>query len=160
MYKILGSDQSEYGPATAEQVGRWIAERRLNAQSLARPEGAATWQPLANLPEFAAALASVAPIPARLPAQWASSSSGATNGMAIASLVMGGLSFSCCGCGLFGLLAVVFGALALSQLNQQPQQGGKPLAVAGIVLGASNLAITAAAIASGFFTRVLERFLR
>ncbi len=160
MYKILGSDQSEYGPVTAEQVGRWIAERRLNAQSLARPEGAATWQPLANFPEFAAALASVAPIPARLPTQWASSASGATNGMAIASLVMGGLSLSCCGCGLFGLLAVVFGALALSQLNQQPQQGGKPLAIAGIVLGALSLVVSAAAMASGFFGRFWEKLLR
>jgi hypothetical protein len=160
MYKILGSDQSEYGPVTAEQVGRWIAERRLNAQSLARPEGAATWQPLASFPEFAAALASVSAIPARLPTQWASSSSGATNGMAIASLVMGGLSLPCCGCGLFGLLAVVFGAVALSQLNRQPQQSGKPLAVAGIVLGALGLVTTAATMTSGFFTRVLERFLR
>jgi len=160
MYKILGSDQTEYGPVTAEQVGRWIAERRLSAQSLARPEGVSTWQPLANFPEFAAALASVAPMPALLPTQRAGSPSGATNGMAIASLVMGGLSFSCCGCGLFGLLAVVFGAVALSQLNQQPQQGGKPLAIAGIVLGAVGLVVTAVGMSTGFFARFFERLLK
>ncbi len=61
-----------------------------------------------------------------------------TNGTAVASLV----------CGLAGLLlawlvlpllasvaAVITGHLALSQLKRSPEQGGKGMAVAGLVLG-------------------------
>ncbi len=53
MYKIIGSDQKEYGPIDAESVRQWLAEGRLNAQSLARAEGAGQWQPLAAFPELA-----------------------------------------------------------------------------------------------------------
>jgi uncharacterized membrane protein len=53
MYKIIGADQKEYGPVSGEQVKRWIAEGRANAQTLVRPEGAGDWMPLASLPEFA-----------------------------------------------------------------------------------------------------------
>ena len=72
MYKILGSDQKEYGPVTAEQVREWLAQRRLNAQSLVQhapgilpgpgPEtrqvagGTPEWIPLSACPEFATAL--------------------------------------------------------------------------------------------------------
>ena len=30
MYKIIGADQKEYGPVPADQVRKWIAERRAN----------------------------------------------------------------------------------------------------------------------------------
>ncbi len=53
MYKIIGADQKEYGPVSAEQVRRWIAEGRANAQTLVRPEDGADWQPLGQIPEFA-----------------------------------------------------------------------------------------------------------
>jgi hypothetical protein len=56
MYRILGGDRNEYGPASADDVRRWIAEGRLNGQSLARAEGGKEWQPLASFPEFMAAL--------------------------------------------------------------------------------------------------------
>lgn len=53
-----------------------------------------------------------------------------TNGLAVASLVLGILWL----CGIGSLLAVIFGIIALSQLSKQPQ-GGRGLAIAGIVLG-------------------------
>lgn len=56
MYKIIGGDQKQYGPVSAEEVRDWIADGRLNAQSLAWAEGAADWKPLGSFPEFAAAL--------------------------------------------------------------------------------------------------------
>src|SRR5437016_4676394 len=62
MYKIIGGDQKEYGPVTADELGRWIAEGRLNGQSRVRLEGQTEWQPLSLFPEFADALAAqVAP---------------------------------------------------------------------------------------------------
>jgi hypothetical protein len=56
MYKIIGGDQREYGPATAEELRQWIAEGRLSAQSLVQVEGTGQWKPLSAYPEFAAAL--------------------------------------------------------------------------------------------------------
>ena len=56
MYRIIGGDQKEYGPVTGDELRRWLAEGRLNGQSLARAEGATEWKPLASFPEFADAL--------------------------------------------------------------------------------------------------------
>jgi hypothetical protein len=55
MYKIIGGDKKEYGPATAEELRRWIAEGRLSGQSLVQAEGG-EWKVLATFPEFAEAL--------------------------------------------------------------------------------------------------------
>ena len=57
MYRIIGSDQREYGPVSADQVREWIVQGRANGATLAQPEGATDWQPLSSLPEFGSALA-------------------------------------------------------------------------------------------------------
>lgn len=51
-YKVLGGDRKEYGPVSAEEVRRWLAEGRLNGQSLIQAEGTADWWALANFPEL------------------------------------------------------------------------------------------------------------
>ena len=70
MYKVIGSDNREYGPASEETVRRWIAEGRANAESQAQAEGETGWRTLGSFPEFAAALATgtVPPAPAAIPA--------------------------------------------------------------------------------------------
>jgi hypothetical protein len=55
MYKIIGADGKEYGPATADQLRQWIHDRRANAQTKAQAEGDTEWKNLADFPEFAAA---------------------------------------------------------------------------------------------------------
>jgi hypothetical protein len=57
MYRIIGGNQKEYGPVTADELRRWIAEGRLSAQSLVQTEGSGDWKPLSSFPEFAGALA-------------------------------------------------------------------------------------------------------
>lgn len=52
-YIIIGGDQKEYGPITADDVRQWIAEGRLGAQSRMKAEGEAEWRPLSAFPEFA-----------------------------------------------------------------------------------------------------------
>src|SRR5262249_23728745 len=65
---ILGTDQKEYGPVSAEQLTQWIKEGRANAQTLVQAEGATDWKPLSACPEFAAALgAAPAPPPSGAP---------------------------------------------------------------------------------------------
>ena len=52
MYSVIGANQQQYGPATAQQLRQWIAEGRVNANTLVQPEGATEWTPLRTLPEF------------------------------------------------------------------------------------------------------------
>jgi TM2 domain-containing membrane protein YozV len=61
MYKIIGRDAQIYGPVAPEHLRRWIAEGRAARETLAQPEGAQDWRPLAMFPEFATDL--VAPPP-------------------------------------------------------------------------------------------------
>ncbi len=52
MYRIIGADEREYGPVSADQLRQWIAEGRANAQTRVLVEGATEWKPLGALPEF------------------------------------------------------------------------------------------------------------
>lgn len=134
-YFIIGSDQKEYGPATAELIGEWIAQRRVDGQTRARPEGGTGWQPLSAFAEFALPLARVAPVPQPLSAHPAGGPR--TNPMAMAGLVMGILSVGCCCCyGFpFNLLGITFSILGLVQIQRHPEvERGKELAIAGLVL--------------------------
>src|SRR4051812_47834611 len=86
MYKIIGADGREYGPVTMEQLRRWIAEGRANAQTRVRLESAAEWQALGNLIEFAGSF------PSAVPAVFAPLTMGhvrKTSGYATAGLVFG-----------------------------------------------------------------------
>ena len=61
MYKIIGADGQPYGPVNAEQIRRWLAENRVNAQTLVQTESAPDWKPLGAIPEFASELKTVPP---------------------------------------------------------------------------------------------------
>lgn len=62
MYKMIGSDGQQYGPASAEQMRAWLRENRVNAQTLIQPDGAADWKPVSAFPEFAGDLKSASPL--------------------------------------------------------------------------------------------------
>jgi hypothetical protein len=53
VYRIIGTDEKEYGPVPTEQVRQWSREGRLNRTSRVKPEGAVEWQTLGVLAEFA-----------------------------------------------------------------------------------------------------------
>jgi hypothetical protein len=53
MYTIIGGDGKEYGSVLGEDLRKWIAEGRLNAQSLAKAESDAEFRPLSAFPELA-----------------------------------------------------------------------------------------------------------
>ncbi len=52
-YIIIGGDGKEYGPIASADIRQWLAEGRLNAQSLAKAESDAEFRPLEKFPEFA-----------------------------------------------------------------------------------------------------------
>ncbi len=55
MYRIIGTDQKEYGPVSRETILQWISEGRATVQSWVRAEGTSGWRRLGSLPEFVAA---------------------------------------------------------------------------------------------------------
>jgi uncharacterized membrane protein len=67
MYKIIGADQKEYGPVTAEQLRQWITEGRVNGQTSVWSEAAGGWKPLASYPEFSDLLVSKPPVASEPP---------------------------------------------------------------------------------------------
>lgn len=149
MYRVQGADQQEYGPIPAERVREWIAQGRLNAQSLASAEAAPAWKPLSEFPEFAADLAARA-TPQPLPAIPTNPGTGPTlisgapkqNTLALISLVLGiaSMAFVCCCYGLpFNVAGIVCGFIALSQLRSDPTLGGRNAAIAGLILSFLSL---------------------
>ena len=53
MYKIIGTDDKEYGPVTLEQLRQWLTEGRINVQTRVQMDGAVDWKSLGELPDFA-----------------------------------------------------------------------------------------------------------
>lgn len=145
MYRIIGTDGKQYGPVAPEQLRRWIAEGRANAQTLANMEGSAEWRPLAAFPEFSPlwaggtvpGLAPPPPIPPITPPFRK------TNSFAITGLILGVFSLSFCLCcyGLpFNVAGLVFSILGLMQIRSQPHlYEGQGLAIAGIILSALSI---------------------
>lgn len=137
MFKIIGVDQKEYGPITADQLRQWIAEGRVNGQTKVQPEGSAEWKTMADLPEFAALLPRLAPpLPTIHPG--APPAPAGTSQMAVLAMITGIFSLVCCQF-YVGIASIILGAVALSRLKQNPQQSGTGFAVTGIVLGALAL---------------------
>jgi hypothetical protein len=159
MYKIIGADQKEYGPVTGEGIRNWIMEGRANAQTLAQVEGG-PWKPLSSFPEFAPALSAL-PQPPLVSPVAASSPRRESNGMAVAGLIMGLLSVTvgllCCG-PLFGILGILFSAIALSQIKKNPlQQSSVGMAICGLILSALGMIISLIILlAFGFWEQIIE----
>ena len=146
MYRIIGADGREYGPATGSQLRQWIAEGRANAQTPALAPGAAEWKPLGALPDFAGQFAPPTPPPI---SSWPGMAGPArqTNGFAVAGLIFGlvGWALFCCCCGFpFHLLGLIFSLVGWWQINRNPGlYRGRGLAIAGLLLSAAGLLLGA-----------------
>jgi thiol:disulfide interchange protein len=139
MYKIIGADQKEYGPISADQVRQWISEGRVNGQTRMQAADTTEWKTVAEFPEFVLNLPRPLPPPSHavpispLPPQPANSQ------MAVWAMITGILSVLCCG--LLGPIAIVLGVVALSHLKNNPHVKGRGMAIAGIALGIVALII-------------------
>ena len=151
MYQIIGADQKEYGPVTADELRKWIAEGRANGQTLVREEGG-SWRPLSTFPDFGLAASPAPPAPPSMvpprqgaappglpPLSLLTPPASRIHPFAVTGLIMGILSVTlglCCCYGLpFNLLGIVFSTVALIQIQHRPEQyGGRGLAIAGLVL--------------------------
>lgn len=159
MFIVRGADQKEYGPVSVDQIRQWIAERRLIGSSEIRRADVTEWQTIAALPDFAEALGAARTADAGMPVAPATVMP-RTSGMAITGMIFGVLAMTvgliCCA-PLFSVPGLMFSAIALSQINRNPQvQLGKGLAVAGLVLSTLALLIS---LGLGLFGGALD-FLR
>src|SRR6185436_13144219 len=139
MYKIKGSDDREYGPATLEQIQHWIREGRVNSRTPLLGPGATDWKAAAEYPEFnlPPVPPPVAPVAAARPVSTASPihPSVQERGLAVTSLVLGILSLVCFGL-ITGIPAIICGHIAHNRARRSPERyGGAGLAVAGFVTG-------------------------
>ena len=141
MYRIIGADQKEYGPVSADQLKQWIAEGRASGASLIRPEEATEWQPLGSFPEFAEALA------ASLPATGIAPALGAQTGLSYEVLSRDyDLDIGACLARSWGLLKSNFGMLFGGAAIYMLVQGGivllSQIPVIGILLSLANIVIS------------------
>jgi len=141
MYKVIGADGKEYGPVSAELLKQWIAEGRANAGTQVRAEGATEWKPLWDLPEFQPLLSPT--IPPTILAAAAAAEPPRTNPLATTGLVLGIVSITvglCCCNGMpFSVAGIICSIIALMQINKDPNQRGKGLAIAGLVISILSL---------------------
>jgi prepilin-type processing-associated H-X9-DG protein len=143
MYKIIGADQKEYGPVSADQIRQWISQGRANAQTRVAPEGSTDWKSLAEFPELAEMLAGRAtPMTAdsTRTAQAAAAGQPKTSGMAIWSLVLGILGFFC---GLTALPGLILGFISMGKIKRSNGTlGGEGIALAGTIVSGICLALS------------------
>ena len=154
MYRIIGADGREYGPATADQVRGWITEGRVNAQTRILAEGTAQWKPLTEYLEFAPIHVRTTP-PLSVPGPISLAPTPRNNSMAVVGMVMGVLSITCGMCCCYGfpfnVLGIIFSLVALAQIGNNPQSHqGRPLAIAGLVLSILSLVLSALMLLLGF----------
>ena len=128
-YTIIGGDQKEYGPITADDVRQWIAEGRLNEQSLIKVEGAAEFHPLGTFAEFGDAFMSGGTIPKTPPSSSSPEDTGHAAALlrvkspAVALMVVSILNIVLA---LWSLLQLIFASPNLQQLNSELAQLNNP----------------------------------
>lgn len=116
MYKIIGADQKEYGPITAEQIRQWIAEGRVNGQTLVQAEGSTDWRPLASFPELASALPSQPGLPPGAPPGYPPGI-GAISRPNIPNYLVQAILCTLCCCLPAGIPAIVYAAQVNGKLD-------------------------------------------
>jgi len=143
MYRILGADGKEYGPISADLLRQWVAQGRANATTPTRTEGDTGWKSLGAFAEFSMLFAA-APAAYAAPTYYRSKNTS----FATASLVLGIFSlifgpWCCCCYGVpFNIAGLIFSIIALRQIRSDPDRyGGKGMAIAGLVLCLSSIAL-------------------
>jgi hypothetical protein len=136
MYKIARADGKEYGPVGIEQMRRWRAEGRINAQTRVQEAGATAWKTAADFPELGFAPTAGVPGPGSSPPPLTTGqAAGHQNGLAITSFVLGLLSLVCLPV-LAGIPAIICGHLARGRARRLPGlYGGAGFALAGLIMG-------------------------
>ncbi len=124
--------------------------------------GATEWRPLGQFPEFSAALGLAAPT-AISPPPFPVAPPRRTNPLAVVSMVLAIISvFTCCCCGgiPFNVAALICSIIALVQIQHEPQQEGRSLAIAALVLSLLDMVCGAFWLAFSFSSSDVSRWIQ
>jgi hypothetical protein len=128
-YTIIGGDQKEYGPVTADDVRLWIADGRLNEHSLAKAEGDAEFRALGKFPEFAGVFRNAGPA-AKLPPALGSAGNGgyelALERIKVPAVALMVVSILNIILALWSLIQLLFSTPDLQQINSELAQLHNP----------------------------------
>ena len=132
----------QYGPLSEDVLQKWAREGRIGAGDMVWTEGMEQWVPLQSVPELAAAADSRWRGP--MPGQLSASPESTGRGMAVAGMILGivGLSLFCALAAAVpcGILACVFGGMAIKKYRVSG--GNRRKAMAGIICGAIAIAVS------------------
>jgi TM2 domain-containing membrane protein YozV len=119
MYRIVGADGRQYGPAGAEEIRRWIADKRVHHQTLAQQEGSPEWKPLESFPEFAAELKPLPPLiaPATVASRASNKIPAGVCGILLGALGIHKFILGYTGAGLIMLLVTILSCGTLSAVT-------------------------------------------
>jgi hypothetical protein len=147
MYRIIGADGQQYGPVSAEQMRQWIAEGRINSQTMVMAQGTTEWKPLSAFPEFSAPVgggslpASTPQYPNPQQAPQFGAPQQKTNALAMTGMILG-IASLCCGGPLLAIPGIICSSIGLSQINKNPTvEGGKGMAIAGLIISIVSLVL-------------------
>lgn len=169
----------QIGPVEVTVLQNLYRAGQLAPGDLVWTDGMTTWLPASNIPAITGGFQAPPPSPvaqapfppqpqaqAPFPPQTTGQSPYPTNyynpyatptnnGKATASLVLGIFSLFCCG-PLVGIIGIIFGSIALSEIKTNPYSKGRGMAIAGIVL--SIVGIVGGIISTVFFMNHPEFF--
>jgi hypothetical protein len=120
MYKILGADQREYGPVTADQLRQWITEGRANSQTMVQGPDSTEWKPLSSFVEFAGVMPAAAASAPVAPTSYAGMGGVQPT---VPNYLWQSIVVTACCCLPFGIAAIVFAAQVNSKLAAGDVQG-------------------------------------
>ncbi|MDB4508210.1 GYF domain-containing protein [Akkermansiaceae bacterium] len=158
---FYGREGQQYGPIDEASMKGRIATGEVGPHDLVWKESMEKWLPLSQVSELSSGLPAASDSPYATPnsnpvagvSPAAMPMGPSTSGLAIASLVCGILAVlaSCYVVGMiFGIPAVICGHLAMKRTKNLLQpEGGKGMAIAGLICGYIGCAITLAAVIFG-----------
>ncbi|MFL3665038.1 MAG: DUF4339 domain-containing protein [Verrucomicrobiota bacterium] len=154
-YKIKGTDDTEYGPVSTEELQHWIAQNRCTRESLVEVDGSGEWVPLATLPEYSKAFA--APVPAvAAPGQGEGGVSTVIPYKNVPALIAYYVGVFCIICPpLLCFPAIILGVIGLRRVNENPEVKGTAHAWIGVLSGSFFLLLSIV-IGVFFSTRMLS----
>jgi len=151
----IARDGTRLGPFPLEEVRRQLASGQLTPNDLAWMQGAQDWVPLASFPPLQSAPPNIPPTSPQgnlnpAPAGYvAPPQPGQTSGAAIASLVLGILSFLLCPI-IGSIAAIICGHIARGNIRKSSGTlSGDGMALAGLIMGYLGFAFIGLAIFAG-----------
>lgn len=135
-----GKDNAQHGPVSNLEIKSLISSGQIDTDTIIWREGMSDWLPIKEVREFQPSEGNTAHdtnFPQTNAGQGPHTGAPSTNGMAIASLILGILAIvSCYVWALFGIPAVICGHISLKKIkNSRSPIQGKGMAITGLILG-------------------------